>query len=104
MTCLKLAELRELEGAEKAFLDDAAKRIEDVVANTKNSALYSGLDPERMQKGLITTLIVTTAIFAALYSKSEDKEALALSVMRRMAEALFEAMAFPTRYGPGKRQ
>jgi hypothetical protein len=104
MACLKLAELRELAGAEKAFLDDTAKRIEDVVAKAKNSALYSGLDPEMMQQGLITTLIVTTASFAALYNKSEDKEALAFSVMRCMAEALFEVMAFGARDGPAKRQ
>ena len=103
MACLKLAELRELSGAEKAFLEDAAKNIERVVANAKNTALYSGLDTELMQNGLITTLIVTTANFVALYNPSEDKEILSFSVMRCMAEALFEVMAFPARDSLGSR-
>jgi len=103
MACLKLTELRELSGTEKAVLEDAAKKIEGVVANAKNSALNSGLDPELMQKGLITTLIVTTASFVALYNNSEDKETLAFSVMRCMAEALFEVMAFPPQDSLGNR-
>ena len=97
MACLNLTELRSLQGAEKAFLEDAATNIEYIVANTRSSALKYGLETEIMQQGLITTLIVTTASFAALYNKSADKEALAFSVMRCMAEALFDVMAFSSR-------
>ena len=94
MACLNLTELRSLGGAEKAFLEDAAKNIETILSNTKDSAQKAGLDMELMQKGLITTLIVTTASFVALSNKSADKETLAFSVMRCMAEALFDVMAF----------
>ncbi len=94
MACLNLNELRGLQGAERAFLEDAAKKIESVIVNAKDSAGRSGLDLELTQRGLITTLIVTTASFAALYNKSVDKEALAFKIMRCMAEALFDVMAF----------
>jgi hypothetical protein len=97
MACLNLTELRSLEGVERAFLEDAAKNIETVIANAKDSALRSGLDVELMERGLITTLIVTAASFAALYNKSADQEALAFTVMRCMAEALFDVMAFSSR-------
>ena len=97
MPCLNLTELRSLGGAEKAFLDDAARNVEIVVANAKDSALRSGLDMELIERGLITTLIVTAASLAALYNKSTEKEAVAFAVMRCMAEALFDVMAFSSR-------
>jgi len=93
MACLNLTELRNLGGVEKAFLEDAAKNIETVIATTKDSAIQSGLDAELMQRALLTTLIVTAASFAALHDRSADKEALAFMVMRCMAEALFDVMA-----------
>src|SRR5208283_5838584 len=100
MTYLNLTDLRGLGETEKALLDDTVKKIENVIENTNDSARKAGLDLELMQKGLIATLIVTTARFADLYNKSEDKEALAFAksedkealafaVMRCMAEALF---------------
>jgi hypothetical protein len=103
MACLNLTELRDLGGAEKGFLEDAAKKIEMVVENTKMSALMADLDQELMQKGLVSTLIITTASLAALSANSEDKEALAFAVMRCMAEALFDVLAFPGRDSLGKR-
>ena len=76
-------------------MEDAAKKIEIVIENARTTPPErSGLDVELMQRGLVTTLIVTTASFAALYNKSEDKEALAFMIMRCMAEALFDVMAF----------
>ena len=44
MACLNLTELRSLQGAEKAFLENAARNIEYIVDDTKNSALKSGLE------------------------------------------------------------
>jgi hypothetical protein len=99
MTYLNLTDLRGLGETEKALLDNAAKKIENVIENTNDAAGKAGLDLELMQKGLIATLIVTTARFAELYNKSEDKEALAFAVMRCMAEALFDALAFPAQEG-----
>lgn len=92
MKCLNLDELRGLGGAERAFLEDAAKKIETEIENTENSALKFGLDRELMQSGLLSTLIVATASFAALHNKSSDKEALTFSVMRCMAEALSDVL------------
>ena len=103
MACLNLTELRSLGGVEKAFLEDMAKNIETVLASTKDSAIQSGLDAELMQRGLLTTLIVSTASFAALYNRSADKEALAFVVMRCMAEALFDVMAFSSQLDPEQR-
>jgi hypothetical protein len=97
MACLNLTELRSLEGAERAFLEDAAKNIEIVIANAKDSALRSGFDVELMEGGLVTTLIVTAASFAVFYDKSADQEAMAFAVMRCMAEALFDVMGFSSR-------
>ena len=94
MACLSLAQFRNLGGAEKALLEDAARKIETVITEARDSSLASGLDMELMQQGIIMTLIVTTARFATLYNKSADKETLAFSVMRCMAEALFDVMAF----------
>ena len=93
MVCLNLNELRGLQGAERA---SGGCRKEDRVCHRERqrSAGRSGLDLELTQRGLITTLIVTTASFAALYNKSVDKEALAFKIMRCMAEALFDVMAF----------
>ncbi|WP_158658880.1 hypothetical protein [Methylocystis bryophila] len=73
-------------------MEDAAKKIETEIENANNSALKFGLDLELMQSGLLSTLIVTTASFAALHNKSRDKEALAFSVMRCMAEALSDVL------------
>ncbi len=95
MACLNLTELRNLGGAEKAFLEDAARKIELIVENTKSSAQPSGLDQELMRKGLVSTLIVTTASLAALGEKPENKEATAFAIMRCMAEALVDVLAFP---------
>ena len=103
MACLNLNELRELGGAEKASLEDAAKKIEAIVENTKASALTSGLDMELMQKGLVSMLIITAASLATLGAKPEEKEALAFAMMRFMAEALFDVLAFPGRDGLGRR-
>ncbi len=103
MACLNLNELRELEGAEKASLEEAAKKIEAVVENTIASAMTSGLDMELMNKGLVSTLIITAASLAALGAKPEEKEALAFAIMRFMAEALFDVLAFPGRDSLGKR-
>jgi uncharacterized sporulation protein YeaH/YhbH (DUF444 family) len=90
MACLELTELRELKGAEKLVLDDAAKKFENVVENTISAALESHLNMDLTHRGLITTLISTTARFAALYNKSQDKEASGFAVMRCMAEALMD--------------
>jgi hypothetical protein len=89
--CFNLTELRELGEKERAFLEETAKRIESVIVHATITALESGLDLERAQKGIITTLIVTTASFAALYNKSQENEAVAFyAVMRCMAEALID--------------
>lgn len=89
--CFNLSELRELGEKERAFLEDTARNIESVILNAKISALESGLEMGLAQKGLITSLIVTTASFAALYSKSQANEAQAFySIMRCMAEALID--------------
>jgi hypothetical protein len=96
MTCLNLSELRELEDAERAFLEDAAEKVEQVILDARQAAIHDGLDLSLAQKGLVTTLIVTTVSFAALYNRTEeqelDRETLAFTLMRCMAEALFDVL------------
>ncbi len=89
--CFNLTELRELGAKERAFLEDTAKKIESVIFDARITALESGLDLEQTQKGIVTTLIVTTASFVALYNRSQEKDAVAFyAVMRCMAEALID--------------
>jgi hypothetical protein len=89
--CFNLAELRDLGERERAFLEDTARKIEGVVVDARITALESGLDLEQAQKGIITTLIVTTASFVTMYNRFQESEAVAFySVMRCMAEALID--------------
>src|SRR3974390_2792278 len=92
--CLSLDEIRDIEEAEKALFENTARNVESVIVNARNSACESGLDPDLAQRGLITTLIVTTASFVALYNNSPEREPLAFfAVMRCMAEALMDVSA-----------
>jgi len=103
MGCLELSELRALSDAEKTLLEDAARRIESIVAEAKDAALQSGLDLEQIQNGLITVLILKTANFANIYNESDDKETVSFSIMRCMAEALLEILTLPPQSGSGMR-
>ncbi len=89
--CFNLTDLRDLGDRERAFLEDTARKVENVVVDARITALESGLDLERAQKGIVTTLILTTASFVATYSKSHESEAVGFyAVMRCMAEALID--------------
>ena len=50
MTYLNLTDLRGLGETEKALLDNAAKKIENVIENTNDAAGKAGLDLELMQR------------------------------------------------------
>jgi len=87
--CLNLAEIKELGERERLLLEDTTKNIESVIVKARNYALEYGLELELIQKGLITTLIVTTASFVLLYDKSRQMDPLNFfAVIRCMAEAL----------------
>jgi hypothetical protein len=91
---LNIRELRDLHGGERDLLEDTAKRIEGILRNASNIALASRLDLNLTQRGLITTLAMTTARFAAASNKSQDEGALGSAITRCMAYALFYVLAF----------
>ncbi len=101
MGCLELSELRALSDAERAVLEDVARKIETIVAGATEFAEKCGLDLEQIQNGLLTVLILKTADFAKLYNESDDKETVSFSIMRCMAEALLEILTLPPKSGSG---
>ena len=101
MGCLELSELRALSEAERALLEDVARKIETIFAGATKSAEKCGLDLEQIQNGLLTVLILKTANFANIYNKSDDKETVSFSIMRCMAEALLEILKLPPEGGSG---
>ncbi len=103
MGCLELSELRALSDAERAVLEEAARKIETIFAGATESAEERGLDLEQIRNGLLTVLILKTANFAKLYNESDDTETVSFSIMRCMAEALLEILALPPESGSGMR-
>ena len=103
MGCLELSELRALSDAERAILEDAAGKIETIVAGATDTAEKCGLDLEQIQNGLLTILILKTADFAKLYNETDDSETVSFSIMRCMAEALLEILPLPPETGSGTR-
>ncbi len=91
---LNIHELHELRGAEKDFLEDTARKIEAILHDASNFAVTSSLNLVLTQRGLITTLAMTTARFAAASNKSQDEEAVSFAVTRGMAHAIFYVLAF----------
>ena len=91
---LNIRELRSLSGGERDLLEDAAKKIEGILQNASDFALASSLDVALTQRGLITTLAMTTARFAAASNTAQDEEALGFALTRCMAHAAFYVLAF----------
>jgi hypothetical protein len=103
MGCLELSELRALSEAERAILEDVARKIETIVAGATESAQKCGLDLEQIQNGLLTVLILKTANYAKIYNDTDDTETVSFSIMRCMAEALLEILTLPPESGTGMR-
>jgi len=99
---LDVSELGELREAEKELLGDAAENIQSLLEDSRNFSLASGLDLDLVERGIITTLAITTARFAASRNKSQDSEALSFAIMRCMAFALFHVLAFSAEGPPEK--